>query len=328
VCWQALLPLAKGGAHKYQAFCIHELPDDISSGGMRGGAINELQCPHPFPQNIHVTGQDGGVKKTAFYSNYAGYNKGAGNTCGATLVGWPTGDYGRLRQGPFCAELSCLRDIGVDLDQLQEVIDKQFNLHSASFPDLLRGGRLRPFVERCFASLLMYYPERCVKNSVGQVSMIEMREVSIKLVSSLREKYSFSAGGMANGGDPDLTLRRWAAHIKVQFDLANLSITSRQETGVDANIIVSSVQGLGGTLLSDERLALTLSLPPSLLPPSLHRSLSLSLCRVRASALSCVCVRTLSLSLSLLIECSPSLLIHKVIHDTSPQLQSATSHKE
>lgn len=216
---------------------------------MRGGAINELQCKHPFEQNLHATGQDGAVKGSAFYSNYAGFNKGAGNTCGASLAGWPQPDYGRLREGPFAPDLYVLRDIGVDIEQLQGVVDKQFNLHSASYPGLLRGGRLRPFVLRCFASMLMYYTERCVKNATGQVYMIEMREVSIKLIASLREKYSYSAGGMANGGDPDLTLRRWAAHVRSKYDQANLPITSRQETGVDANIIVGVVQGLGGKCL-------------------------------------------------------------------------------
>ena len=242
-CCQALLP---NGAQKYKDYCIHDLPEDISAAGIRGGAINELQCKHPFEQNLHATGQDGAVRGSVFYANYAGFNKGAANTCGGTLVGWPPPEYGREREGPFCADLYALRDIGVDIDQLQLVIDKQFNLHSASYPPLLTGGRLRPLVERCFASLVMYYPERCVKNLAGQVSMIEMREVSIKLITCLREKYSYSAGGMANGGDPDLTLRRWAAHIKAQFELANLAITSRQETGIDANIIVNAVQGLAG----------------------------------------------------------------------------------
>ena len=86
----------------------------------------------------------------------------------------------------------------------------------------------------------------CVKKVSGQVSMIEIREVSIKLISSLREKYSYSAGGMTNGGDPDLTIRRWAAHLYSTYDHANLPTTSRQETGIDANIVVGAVQGLGG----------------------------------------------------------------------------------
>ena len=244
---QALQP---NGPHKYKDYSIDTLPQDLSAAGIRGGAINELQCKHPFEQNLHATGQDGAVKASAFYSNYAGFNKGAGNTCGGTLAGWPPGTFGEQREGPYPADLYALRSIGVDIEQVQHVIDKQFNLHSASYPPLLKDGRLRPFVERCFAALLMYYPEQCIKNLSGQVAMIEVPQVSIKLIGSLRDKYSYTAGGMANGGDPDKTLRLWAAHLRSQFDIANLAITSRRETGIDSNVIVNAVQGLASMSLS------------------------------------------------------------------------------
>lgn len=91
---------------------------------MRCGTINELQCKHPFEQNLHETGQDGAVKGSAFYYNYAGYHNGAGNTCSASSVGWEPTEYGRLREGPFTPDLHALQDIGVDIDQLQRVESK------------------------------------------------------------------------------------------------------------------------------------------------------------------------------------------------------------
>ena len=240
--------MARGGAHKYQHVAVQDIEDDITAAGMRHGCINTVQTLHPLELCLHATGQDGGSHESVFRSHYGGCNKQACLTVGATLVGHDkVGDWSSLRHGPFPPDLACLVELGVDMQQLDVVVDKLMHLHSAANPDFRQHGRLRPLVLTCFATMLMYYPERVVLSPGGGVQMPEMARVSLKMQESLRKNYSKSAGGMANGGSPDLTFRYWAQHIRAKFSRDNLPVL-KPTAGFEIAGYTQATQLLGKTV--------------------------------------------------------------------------------
>ena len=76
------------------------------------------------------------------------------------LADWPGFEWGRTGVGPSFPSLDSLEMLGVDLDQLQVVVNALYNLHAESPPMYLQGGALRKTLLRSFATQLMYYEER------------------------------------------------------------------------------------------------------------------------------------------------------------------------
>jgi hypothetical protein len=127
--------------------------------------------------------------------------------------------------------LDCLHEIGVNLEQLNVVIDELYDIHSASNPSFQKGVRLRPFILACAATHIMYYSERVVSSpsSPSGFVCIEMRDVCPKMQKVVGQDYEVSFGGMAPSGNVHLTLLKWSEHIHPNFDLVNLDIVTRTE---------------------------------------------------------------------------------------------------
>jgi hypothetical protein len=167
-----------------------------------------------------LTGQDGPLS-SVFTTHYQGAHKGVLSTLGGTLVGHRPPLWGTLRVGPFPAELTSLETIGVQMDQLAVVVNEVLRIDSTTHPDFQITGRLRPFIDSVFATLVMYYPERVVLIP-GQTTttMPEMRMVSLRMQEGVRSYYLKTGGD----GNSDLTLRWWSTTIREKFDLDNLDI--------------------------------------------------------------------------------------------------------
>jgi len=226
---KALLLKDRGGAVGYQHVAVKSLSYDVAGAGLRHGAVDHLQTEAPIEINLHGTGQTSRAQESTFRENYAGADKGACSTVSRILGGFPAPLWGTMSAGPKAPCLDCLREIGVDLEKLNVVLDEMYDIHSACNPLFHQGARLRPFIEACAATHFMYYSERVQlssSSSSGSV-IIEMRDVCLKLEKVVGEDYKVSYGGMAADGDVHLTLLMWSKHIRQNFDLMNLDIVSR-----------------------------------------------------------------------------------------------------
>ena len=129
---KALLPLARGGAVGYQDVSVDSLPDDTAGAGVRHGVTDHLQTEAPIEINLHGTGQTSRAQESTFRENYASADKGACSTVSRILGGFPAPQWGTSSKGPLTPGLDCLQEIGVDLEQLNLVIDEINDIHSAS----------------------------------------------------------------------------------------------------------------------------------------------------------------------------------------------------
>ena len=230
--------------HTFEEYKVTDLKSTVSAAGIRAGVVNEVQIQAPEELNLHATGHAANSRdQTTFRSHYASCNKAALNTVASHMLKWPPAAWGRTRQGPFPPRLQWLQDLAVDWKALQKAIDTLFNIDSASNPDLKQGGRLRPFIETCFATLVMYYPERVVKRADAFTVVKSMRPVCMKLQAAIT---SHNLSG--NICDAEARLRQWAMHLRTKFDSSNLDITSRKDIGCDVTVLAKSVQDLGQSL--------------------------------------------------------------------------------
>ena len=90
---------------------------------------------------------------------------------GLVCAGWPAMPGGQTGYGSTPASLDSLKACAVDLAHLKAPIDKLFRLHEFSPPHFMEGGELRPAVEIAFATLIMYYEERCAAGEMRQVQV-------------------------------------------------------------------------------------------------------------------------------------------------------------
>ena len=88
------------------------------------------------------------------------------------LADWPAFEWGHTGVGPSFPSLDSLEIVGVDMDQLQVVVNALYTLHAESPPMYLQGGALRKTLLRSLATQLMYYEERW--------NAVEMRVIQVK----------------------------------------------------------------------------------------------------------------------------------------------------
>ena len=93
------------------------------------------------------------------------------------LGGWPGFQWGQTGVGPSFPSLDSLVRLGVNLDQLEAVMNALYNLHDESPPMFLKDGSLRKTLRRTFATHIMYFEERW--------KAVEMRDVPPSLTPSL-----------------------------------------------------------------------------------------------------------------------------------------------
>jgi hypothetical protein len=87
------------------------------------------------------------------------------------LGGWPGFQWGQTGVGPSFPSLDSLVRLGVNLDQLEAVMNALYNLHDESPPMFLKDGSLRKTLRRTFATHIMYFEERW--------KAVEMRDVQV-----------------------------------------------------------------------------------------------------------------------------------------------------
>ena len=108
-------------------------------------------------------------------------------------------------------------------------MDTLFHLDTSSYPELLLGGGLRPMVEICFASQLMYHQER--------VLAVEMRPVLVRMEDVYKSCYCPLT-------EPRAAIFLWGRHIQSKFRLDNLHLTARQADTNQVQVI-EAVKTLG-----------------------------------------------------------------------------------
>ena len=227
---QALLPKDRGGAAGYQDVAIASLPENVAAAGVRHGVTDHVQVLAPIEINLHGTGQSSRAQESTFRENYASADRGACSTVQRMLAGFAPPQWGTTTAAPLSPRLECLKDIGVDLEQLDVVVDELYNIHSASEPYFQKGGRLRAFVQACAAAQLKAYAERVVSASSASSGFvcIEMRSVCLKMQTVVRQHYAASLG-MEH--DVHLTLVKWSQHISLDFETRNIDMLTRRDAG-------------------------------------------------------------------------------------------------
>ena len=133
------------------------------------------------------------------------------------IAGWKPLPWGQCGEGPVPPTLEALALAGVDLKEVEQVINVLFKITDAGPPQLLlgtttvRAGELREMLHTTFASMVMYFEER---HLAGEMNMV--RDAMRK---ALKQR------NMTTGSE-DALLIKWGNIIRAQFELDNLSRTS------------------------------------------------------------------------------------------------------
>ncbi|KAJ1448617.1 hypothetical protein M885DRAFT_574053 [Pelagophyceae sp. CCMP2097] len=249
--FKALQPRERGGAEKYAAVAVDQLPPNPSAGGIRLGVCNELFCRMPVELVVALTGHD--LRSASALFEYVDSLVATLMIACVHLAGWPTVPWGQNTMSPVPADSDAL--VSVDRDALTKSMNSLFNLDDASPPAFRVGGTLYPLIRHAFATQLIYYPER-----------VEAREMTIA-TTWLRGLYAAEY----RRGHPaaHAMLVEWSGLIRGKFDRDNLHLTARQEATGSAQV-VAAIMGLGSLvekqaselqLLREQMSALRIELP-------------------------------------------------------------------
>ena len=210
-----------GPKKKYAAFAVPELPESPTAGGIRPACINAMAKKMPIEFVKHTTGHS----ESGHVADYLDASVVLALPGAIVLAGYNAFPWGELGDGPMAATLDELSGCtpSVSIADLDPVMNKLFNLDSASGPFLYpsfslqkRIGRLRPMVERCLATLLMYWPER--------VQAEEMQGVNLKLIDVLMERREVSPWAGYNRVNIEGLVRQWADVIRTNFETVNVHL--------------------------------------------------------------------------------------------------------
>ena len=227
-----------------------DLSQGVTGAGVRPGACTKLYEAMPWEHAIGISGHEmSGFTKLI---EYIDLNRTCALNGAVVLAGWPGPDYGKSTSGARPASVEALRQAGVDMALVEDMVDQLFYLDNTRPPMLLREGakkegshvnvngvegQLRPGVRAAFASLVMYYEERNDKKNQLMMS------VQRRLRSVVESAYLPTEPGK----DPHARLVRWGAAIRERFRLENAHLHARREQAtVDA--LTASVQDLGQTV--------------------------------------------------------------------------------
>mmetsp|Transcript_20246 Transcript_20246/g.50617 ORF Transcript_20246/g.50617 Transcript_20246/m.50617 type:complete len:385 (+) Transcript_20246:648-1802(+) len=217
---------------KYKDVAV-DLPEGANAGGFRPGACNELGACMPAEIGAHTTGHD--LRFLGALWEYMEASRALAMIGAIILAGWPAFLWGQTGMGPKPPSLMALVAIGVSMDILNKLIDVLFRLDNASPPMLWQGGALRPLMEACFASMVMYFDER---KAAG-----EMQGVIIAMTRALN-RCEVAAHHLPTN-TPTVSL--WGGIIRAKFNNDNLHLTARTaDTG--SVQLVAAVRDLGHTI--------------------------------------------------------------------------------
>ena len=202
--------LRPGGAREYASHPA-KLPDAPTAGGIRPGALNELEVEMPAEFVAHTSGHSFDIGSLYVYLDASVAKCMPGAT---VLAGWPGFPWGQLARGPSPPTLIALEHLGVSLSSLDSLMDVLFGIDGTSPPMLHIDGSLRPMIHASFATLVMYF-EVCSR-------LGEMRAVNQQLLLLLQR---------ANPGvDAQALLIKWGAEIARQFKADNLRLLHKEHS--------------------------------------------------------------------------------------------------
>jgi len=126
-----MLPSDRGGSETYKNHPVASLPDAPSFAGLRPGAAYTLA--ESVTDNISVcyTGHHNGDGSNSNFRQYCDYNRSAGKTCSSIVAGHPAPPPDLNHRLPVAPKLCALEPIGVEMSDLEGVVDLLFNIHSA-----------------------------------------------------------------------------------------------------------------------------------------------------------------------------------------------------
>jgi hypothetical protein len=229
---KALQPRLRGGAKKYENFCVNSLPDDLSAGGFRPGCINFLATKVCVDWIVHTTGHD--LKGASALYEYLNPNRALLIPGSTVLAGFAPHPWGQLGMGPVPASLVPLLNLNVSPVVLQKMTDGLFHVDGASPPKLMARGALRPMVDAAFATVIMYYDVRFQK---GEMSVVNAR---------LRTVWGDAHPGR-NPAAAHAMLVEWGKVVCAKFEVDNLHLMTRQGAG-DSERVVNVVTRLVGVV--------------------------------------------------------------------------------
>ena len=205
---------------------------NATAGGIRPGAANTLAAVMPTEIAVQTTGHS--LEGVSSFHSYLDADVAKCIPGGRVLAGWHAPPWGQLGEAPSPPTLEVLLCEGITLEKLQPVINNLFQIHGASPPSFAAGGRLRPLIETCFATNVLYHEER---RSAG-----EMTSVCMKLEALLRKHLEIA--------DSRTVLIKWGFLIRARFTADNLWLTCMKETSSDAQTAeaVRSVVSMLGNL--------------------------------------------------------------------------------
>ena len=138
------------------------LPEAPTAAGFRRGAVETLALEIGAVLGAHTTGHD--LCGISALWEYMGASLGLCVPGNLVLAGWKAplgrGADGELGRGAVVPSLQPLRDAGIDAKRLDDYADLLFQLHDDMPEQLRKGGSLRPMIEACLASMIMYYEVR------------------------------------------------------------------------------------------------------------------------------------------------------------------------
>ena len=232
-----LLPPQRGGKAAFREYAVDDIPDGHNgSACIRPGGCITLTTYMPTETVVQCSGHD--VQSVSALFDYVDANRALCIVGALVLANWPSLPWGQHGIGPVPAKLDVLQQSGyVAIGSLDATMDHYFNLHDRSPPNLQRGGTLRPFVHRMFATTIMYYNER-VATCAFPKARREQEALLTKLQESVRLTLSFPT--------PHTTLSEWSEMIRAQWDVDNMHMTTRSK---DTNITQATLPASHAKLL-------------------------------------------------------------------------------
>lgn len=206
------------------------------TNSMRHGAIESMFNVMPLSHVAAISGHEIKESRASIYAGTPRYLMLAG---AKVLAGWQLPDqYGTSGPAPIPPDLMSLVDDGQhSRESLDDFVNHLFRVDSASASQLQEGGKLRPMLRICCATMVMAYANR-----------VEAKETSIVTNRMQRAWIDVYRNGKTTSmEEAAITLRRWSTRLQLQFEANNLHLTTVKSNGHNREV-ASAVQSLGKQL--------------------------------------------------------------------------------
>ena len=251
---KALKKSGPGSLLRFSDVALDDLADDICAGAIRPGVANILAAYVPVAFALANTGHD--LRRESAFYEYLDANRTMLMAGAVVLAGFKPFTYGQLGKGPTPASLAPLIGTGsngeaplINPDALNQMIDECLRLgDNATSVRLHVGGKLRPIVEKAFASIVMHYKDR---------EAARPQEASM-VCAKLRTAWAvvWRAGGSSDlttvGKNANDALLLWSDLIRAKFDADNTRLTAGLENSHIDRLIDAVVDMRKDALVRDQ----------------------------------------------------------------------------